>query len=141
MTSSIYFTATRNIRANDVIRAFEKHLKLGKICENDINIVPVLKKEYNHVFLNITWNETFEAAKFVSELISKSNIKIYHNKGFWLCRLNRNPLKFRRGSKCVKFSSISNPCSVEVTEAAAAEIEVEVSESNNFCEDDFYVIN
>jgi hypothetical protein len=135
-SSSIYFTSTRNIKESDIINAFENKLRLGKIVEGNVNIVPVSKQDYNNVFFYIEWNETEEAAKFVSELISKSSIKVYHNKGYWLCRMNRNPLKLRnKTAACIKFASITNPNPVPVT------VPVPTPDINNFNEDDFYVIN
>jgi hypothetical protein len=136
MTSSIYFTSTRNVRENDIINAFENKLCLGKIDEG-INIVPVSNQDYNHVFLNITWNETLEAAKFVSELISKSSVKVYHNHGYWLCRMNRNPLKLRKKSAaCIKFASLRNLNPVPVPVPLPVPVSATI-----FNEDDFYVIN
>jgi hypothetical protein len=136
MTSSIYFTSTRNVRENDIINAFEKKLQIGKIYDGNVNIIPVSNKNYNHVFFNITWNETLEAATFVSELISKSSVKVYHNHGYWLCRMNRNPLKLRNKSvACIKFSSLRNPVPVPVPVPVSADI-FKFNE-----EDDFYVIN
>ena len=137
MTSSIYFTSTRNIRENDIINAFENKLCLGKIDEG-INIVPVSNQDYNHVFLNITWNETLEAAKFVSELISKSSVKVFHNHGYWLCRMNRNPLKLRnKSAACIKFASLRNMNPIPIPRLVAVPVPV----SAVFNEDDFYVIN
>ena len=136
MTSSIYFTSTRNVRENDIINAFENKLCLGKIDEG-INIVPVSNQDYNHVFLNITWNETLEAAKFVSELISMSSVKVYHNHGYWLCRMNRNPLKLRKKSAaCIKFASLRNLNPVPVPVPLPVPVTAAM-----FNEDDFYVIN
>ena len=136
MTSSIYFTSTRNVRENDIINAFENKLCLGKIDEG-INIVPVSNQDYNHVFLNITWNETLEAAKFVSELISKSSVKVFHNHGYWLCRMNRNPLKLRKKSAaCIKFVSLRNLNPVPVPVPLPVPVTAAM-----FNEDDFYVIN
>lgn len=136
MTSSIYFTSTRNVRENDIINAFENKLCLGKIDEG-INIVPVSNQDYNHVFLNITWNETLEAAKFVSELISKSSVKVFHNHGYWLCRMNRNPLKLRKKSAaCIKFASLRNLNPVPVPVPLPVPVTAAM-----FNEDDFYVIN
>ena len=129
MQSSIYFTATRNIRASDVVDVFENILKLGKVCEECVNIVPVMYKNYNHVFFKIEWNDAAATADFVSELILKSSIKINHNKGYWLCRMNRHPLKMR-ALKFVKFASIYKE-TVEVKE----DVKVEEEE-----EEDFYVI-
>jgi len=130
-TSSIYFTATRNIKATDIINAFVNKLHLGNIDEEYINIVPVTKKDYNHVFFSIEWNETEEAEKFISELISKSSIKVYHNKGYWLCRMNRDPLKLRnKKAECIKFAS-----------TVVAEKSNTTSVSHMFNDDEFYVIN
>jgi hypothetical protein len=131
--SSIYFTSTRNVKVNDIINAFENKLRLGKIIEGNVNIVPVQNQNYNHVFFCIEWNETEEAAKFVGELISKSSIKVYHNKGYWLCRMNRNPLKLRnKRAACITFASTTNPTLVPPLDVPSSEI---------FNEDDFYVIN
>ncbi len=138
MTSSIYFTSTRNIRENDIINAFENKLKIGKIYDGNVNIVPVSNQDYNHVFFNITWNETSEAAKFVGELISKSSVKVYHNHGYWLCRMNRNPLKLRnKSAACIKFASLRNMN----PRLIAVPVPVPVPVSAVFNEDDFYVIN
>jgi len=129
-SSSIYFTSTRNVKVNDIINAFENKLNIGKIVEENVNIVPVSNQNYNHVFFNIEWNETEEAAKFVSELISKSSIKVYHNKGYWLCRMNRHPLKLRnKTTACIKFVSLTNPNPIPLPVPYM------------FNEDDFYVIN
>lgn len=49
-SSSIYFTSTRNIKESDIINTFENKLRLGKIVEGNVNIVPVSKQDYNHVF-------------------------------------------------------------------------------------------
>ena len=143
MTSSIYFTSTRNIRENDVINAFENKLCLGKIYDGNVNIVPVSNQDYNHVFFNIKWNETSEAAKFVSEFILKSSVKVYHNHGYWLCRMNRNPLKLRnKSAACIKFTSLRNPNPVPVPLPLPLLIPLPVPVSATmFNEDDFYVIN
>ena len=129
MTSNIYFTSTRQVRENDIINAFENELRLGKIHEGNVAIVPVLKRGYNHVFFNIKWNETVEAAEFVKELTSKSSAKIYHNRGYWLCRLNRNPRT--NSSPCITGATLVNP---KHSLAVA-------TYNNDWCEDDFYVIN
>jgi hypothetical protein len=135
--SSIYFTSTRNTKESDIINAFENKLHLGKIDDKNVNIIPVLKKDYNHVFFNITWNETDEATQFVSELISNSSIKVYHNQGYWLCRMNRNPLKLRnKKAASIKFACVTSPSPTKKTS-----VPVPVPEINNFNEDDFYVIN
>lgn len=137
MRSSIYFTATRNIRASDVVDVFERLLNLGKVCEECVNIVPVMYKNYNHVFFKIEWNDTAASADFVSELILKSSIKINHNKGYWLCRMNRHPLKMR-ALNFVKFASIYKE-TVEVKEDINENVkeDVKVEEEE---EEDFYVI-
>jgi len=137
MRSSIYFTATRNIRASDVVDVFERLLNLGKVCEECVNIVPVMYKNYNHIFLKIEWNDTIATADFVSELILKSSIKINHNKGYWLCRMNRHPLKMR-ALKFVKFASIYKE-TVDVKEDIKEDVKenVKVVEEE---EEDFYVI-
>ena len=143
MTSSIYFTSTRNIRENDIINAFENKLQLGKIDEGNVNIVPVSNQDYNHVFFNITWNETSEAATFFSELILKSSVKVFHNHnhGYWLCRMNRNPLKLRnKSAACIKFASLINTNPVPVPVPRLIPLPVPVSAAM-FNEDDFYVIN
>jgi transcription elongation factor Elf1 len=139
MRSSIYFTATRNIRTNDVVNVFERLLNLGKVCEEYVNIVPVMNKNYNHVFLKIEWNDTASTADFVSELIINSSVKINHNKGYWLCRMNRHPLKMR-ASKFVKFASVYKE-TVDVKETLEVNEAVKVNENVKFEEEeDFYVI-
>jgi transcription elongation factor Elf1 len=139
MRSSIYFTATRNIRTSDVVNVFERLLNLGKVCEEYVNIVPVMNKNYNHVFLKIEWNDTFATADFVSELIKNSSVKINHNKGYWLCRMNRHPLKMR-ASKFVKFASVYKE-TVDVKETLEVNEAVKVNENVKFEEEeDFYVI-
>ena len=141
MTSSIYFTSTRNVRENDIINAFENKLQLGKIDEGNVNIVPVPNQDYNHVFFNITWNETTEAATFFSELILKSSVKVFHNHGYWLCRMNRNPLKLRnKSAACIKFASLinTNPVPVPVPFLIPLPLLIPAAIFN---EDDFYVIN
>jgi len=137
--SSIYFTSTRSTKESDIINVFENKLHLGKIDDKNVNIIPVLKKDYNHVFFNITWNETDEATQFVSELISNSSIKVYHNQGYWLCRMNRNPLKLRnKKAASIKFACVTSPSPKTKT---SVPFPVPVPEINNFNEDDFYVIN
>ena len=137
MRSSIYFTATRNIRTSDVVNVFERLLNLGKVCEEYVNIVPVMNKNYNHVFLKIEWNDTASTADFVSELIINSSVKINHNKGYWLCRMNRHPLKMR-ASKFVKFASVYKE-TVDVKETLEVNEAVKVEEEEEE-EEDFYVI-
>jgi hypothetical protein len=105
MVSCIYFTATRNITACDVVHVFENVLNLGKVSPKYVNIVPVLDKNYNHVFLKIQWNDAIETANFVNELVINSSIKVHHNKGYWVCRMSKHPLKMRTSKRCVKFAS------------------------------------
>ena len=105
MISCIYFTATRNIKADDVIHVFENILNIGMVYKEYINIVPVLNKNYNHIFLKIQWNDTIETANFVNELVVNSSIKVHHNKGYWVCRMSKNPLKLRHSKRCVKIAS------------------------------------
>jgi len=105
MISCIYFTATRNITADDVIHVFENILNIGTVYKEYINIVPVLHKNYNHIFLKIQWNDTIETANFVNELVVNSSIKVHHNKGYWVCRMSKNPLKLRHSKRCVKIAS------------------------------------
>jgi hypothetical protein len=148
-TSSIYFTSTRNTKESDIINTFENKLRLGKIDDENVNIIPVLKKDYNHVFFNITWNDTEEATHFVSELISNSSIKVYHNQGYWLCRMNRNPLKLRNKKvACIKFACVTNPTEEKTLvptsppPLAPAPAPAPASYVTNFFdEDEFYVIN
>ena len=105
MISCIYFTATRNITVDDVIHVFENILNIGMVYKEYINIVPVLNKNYNHIFLKIQWNDTIETANFVNELVVNSSIKVHHNKGYWVCRMSKNPLKLRHSKRCVKIAS------------------------------------
>jgi|DEB19_MinimDraft_3_1074340.scaffolds.fasta_scaffold53019_1 hypothetical protein len=105
MVSCLYFTATRNITASDIVHVFENVLNIGIIYQEYVNIVPVLNKNYNHVFLKIQWNDTIETANFVNEIVVNSSIKVYHNKGYWVCRMSKNPLKLRHSKMCVKIAS------------------------------------
>jgi len=105
MVSCLYFTATRNITASDIVHVFENILNIGIIYKEYVNIVPVLNKNYNHVFLKIQWNDTIETANFVNEIVVNSSIKVYHNKGYWVCRMSKNPLKLRHSKRCVKVAS------------------------------------
>lgn len=107
MNSSIYFTATRNITVHDIIHVFENVLNLGNIYQEYINIVPVLNQNYNHVFFKIKWNNTIETANFVNELVVNSSVKIHHNKGYWVCRMNKHPLKVRHSKRCLHFASFT----------------------------------
>ena len=105
MVSCIYFTATRNIMVSDIIDVFENILNLGFVYQEYVNIVPVLNKNYNHVFLKIQWNDAIETANFVNEIVVNSYVKVYHNKGYWVCRMSKNPLKLRHSKRCVKVAS------------------------------------
>ena len=107
MNSCIYFTATRNITLYDIVHVFENVLNIGTVYQQYINIVPVLNKNYNHVFLKIRWNDSIETANFVNELIVNSSVKIYHNKGYWVCRMNKHPLKVRHSKRCLHFASFA----------------------------------
>jgi len=95
MNSCIYFTATRNTTTGDIVHVFENVLNLGIIYQEYINIVPVLNKNYNHIFFKIRWNDEIATVNFVNELIVNSYIKVFHNKGYWVCRMSKNPLKIR----------------------------------------------
>jgi hypothetical protein len=156
MVSCIYFTATRNITACDVVHVFENVLNLGKVSAEYVNIVPVLDKNYNHVFLKIQWNDAIETANFVNELVINSSIKVHHNKGYWVCRMSKHPLKMRTSKRCVKFASFycddsdssefdseePNVC-MQVKEIKATEevpTNEEDAEVSTNEEEDFYVI-
>lgn len=105
MVSCLYFTATRNVMASDIVHVFEHVLNIGIVYEEYVNIIPVLNKNYNHVFLKIQWNDTIETANFVNEIVVNSSIKVHHNKGYWVCRMSRNPLKMRASKHCIKVAS------------------------------------
>lgn len=105
MVSCLYFTSTRNITASDIVHVFENILNIGIVYKEYVNIVPVLNKNYNHVFLKIQWNDTIETANFVNEIVVNSSVKVHHNKGYWVCRMSRNPLKLRHSKMCVKVAS------------------------------------
>ena len=105
MVSCLYFTATRNVMASDIVHVFEHVLNIGIVYEEYVNIVPVLNKNYNHVFLKIQWNDAIETANFVNEIVVNSSIKVHHNKGYWVCRMSKNPLKLRHSKRCVKVAS------------------------------------
>ena len=157
MVSSIYFTATRNIIASDVVHVFENVLNLGKVCAEYVNIVPVLDKNYNHVFFKIQWTDAVETANFVNELVINSYVKVYHNKGYWVCRMSKNPLKMRTSKRSIKVASFycddasSSDCESdseeqnvrmqvkEIEAIEAIEEEQEDAEVSNE-EEDFYII-
>jgi hypothetical protein len=91
--------------ASDIVHVFEHVLNIGIVYEEYVNIVPVLNKNYNHVFLKIQWNDTIETANFVNEIVVNSSVKVHHNKGYWVCRMSKNPLKLRHSKRCVKVAS------------------------------------
>lgn len=102
MVSCIYFTATRNVTVFDIVDVFENILNIGIVFKEYINIVPVLNKNYNHVFLKIQWNDTIDSANFVNEILVNSSVKVHHNKGYWVCRMSKNPLKMRTSKRRIK---------------------------------------
>jgi hypothetical protein len=102
MISCIYFTATRNVTVFDIIDVFENILNIGIVFKEYINIVPVLNKNYNHVFFKIQWNDTIDTANFVNEILINSSVKVHHNKGYWVCRMSNNPLKIRTSKRRIK---------------------------------------
>jgi hypothetical protein len=157
MVSCLYFTATRNITASDIVHVFENILNIGIVYQEYVNIVPVLNKNYNHVFLKIQWNDTIETANFVNEIVVNSSIKVYHNKGYWVCRMSKNPLKLRHSKRCVKVASFycdnsesesgEQNVSMQVKEIEATEKvstnegeDKKVSTNEGEEEEDFYVI-
>jgi hypothetical protein len=130
MVSCLYFTATRNITASDIVQVFENVLNIGIIYQEYVNIVPVLNKNYNHVFLKIQWNDTIETANFVNEIVVNSSIKVHHNKGYWVCRMSKNPLKLRHSKRCVKVASFycTNSESESESESQEQNISMQVKE-------------
>jgi hypothetical protein len=130
MVSCLYFTATRNITASDIVQVFENVLNIGIIYQEYVNIVPVLNKNYNHVFLKIQWNDTIETANFVNEIVVNSSVKIHHNKGYWVCRMSKNPLKLRHSKRCVKVASFycTNSESESESESQEQNISMQVKE-------------
>ena len=102
MISCIYFTATRNVTVFDIVDVFENILNLGIVFKEYINIVPAPNKNYNHVFFKIQWNDTIDTANFVNELIINSSVKVHHNRGFWVCRMSKHPLKMRTSKRRIK---------------------------------------
>ena len=159
MISCIYFTATRNVTVFDIVDVFENILNIGIVYKEYINIVPVLNKNYNHVFFKIQWNDTIDTANFVNELIINSSVKVHHNKGYWVCRMSKDPLKMRTSKRCIKvaFFDCDNSESESVSESESQEQnvsiqvkEIEVTEEVSTTEEDkkvsneeedFYVIN
>lgn len=152
MVSCLYFTATRNVMASDIVHVFEHVLNIGIVFEEYVNIVPVLNKNYNHVFFKIQWNDTIETANFVNEIVVNSSIKVHHNKGYWVCRMSRNPLKMRASKHCIKVASFycdnSDSDSKSESECGEQNVSMQVKEleatqevsTNEEEEDDFYVI-
>jgi len=126
MVSCLYFTATRNVMASDIVHVFENVLNIGIIYQEYVNIVPVLNKNYNHVFLKIQWNDTIETANFVNEIVVNSSIKVYHNKGYWVCRMSKNPLKLRHSKMCVKVASFY--CNNSDSESGEQNVNMQVKE-------------
>jgi hypothetical protein len=126
MVSCLYFTATRNITASDIVHVFENILNIGIVYKEYVNIVPVLNKNYNHVFLKIQWNDTIETANFVNEIVVNSSIKVYHNKGYWVCRMSKNPLKLRHSKRCVKVASFY--CDNSESESQEQNVSMQVKE-------------
>jgi len=155
MISCIYFTATRNVTVFDIIDVFENILNIGIVYKEYINIVPVLDKNYNHVFFKIQWNDTIDTANFVNELIINSSVKVHHNKGYWVCRMSKDPLKMRTSKRCIKVaffdcdnSESESECQEQNVSIQVKEIEVTEEVSTNGEEEkvsneeeDFYVIN
>ena len=159
MVSCIYFTSTRNVTAFDIVDVFENILNIGIVFKEYINIVPVLNKNYNHVFFKIQWNDTVDTANFVNEILLHSSVKVHHNKGYWVCRMSNNPLKMRTSKGCIKMASFDyddsesesesesesqeQNLSIQVKEIEATE-EVSTNEEDKVStneEEDFYVIN
>ena len=161
MISCIYFTATRNVTVFDIVDVFENILNIGIVYKEYINIVPVPNKNYNHVFFKIQWNDTIDTANFVNELIINSSVKVHHNKGYWVCRMSKHPLKMRTSKRCIKVaffdcdnseSDSGSECesqehnvSIQVKELeATGEDNVSTTGEDNVStkeEEDFYVIN
>ena len=128
MVSCIYFTATRNVTVSDIITVFENVLNLGIVYQEYVNIVPVLNKNYNHVFLKIQWNDTVETANFVNEIVVHSSAKVYHNKGYWVCRMSKNPLKMRSSKNCIKVASFYCDNSDSESESKQQNVSMQVKE-------------
>ena len=128
MVSCIYFTATRSVTTSDIVHVFENILNIGIVYEEYINIVPELNKNYNHVFLKIQWNDRVETANFVNEIIINSSVKVHHNKGYWVCRMSKNPLKMRVSKKCVKFAFFDCDNSDRESEPEEQNVSIQVKE-------------
>ena len=161
MISCIYFTATRNVTVFDIVDVFENILNIGIVYKEYINIVPVPNKNYNHVFFKIQWNDTIDTANFVNELIINSSVKVHHNKGYWVCRMSKHPLKMRASKRSIKVASFYCDDSESESEAESESQEqnvriqvkeIEANEEDKVSttgedkvstngEEDFYVIN
>jgi len=152
MISCIYFTATRNVTVFDIVDVFENILNIGIVFKEYINIVPVLNKNYNHVFFKIQWNDTIDTANFVNEILVHSSVKVNHNKGYWVCRMSNNPLKMRTSKRRIKVASFDCDDSESESESQEQNVSIQVKEievstngednvSTNGEEEDFYVIN
>jgi hypothetical protein len=155
MISCIYFTATRNVTVFDIVDVFENILNIGTINEEYINIVPAPNKNYNHVFFKIQWNNTIDTANFVNELIINSSVKVHHNRGFWVCRMSKHPLKMRTSKRRIKVAFFDCDDSESECESQSGEqnVSIQVKEieastngedkvsTNGEEEEDFYVIN
>ena len=151
MISCIYFTATRSVTVFDIVNVFENILNIGIVFKEYINIVPVLNKNYNHVFFKIQWNDAVDTANFVNEILVNSYVKVHHNKGYWVCRMSNNPLKMRTSKRQIKVASFycdnSESESESESEYQEQNVSIQVKEiktteevSTNE-EEDFYVIN
>jgi hypothetical protein len=147
MISCIYFTATRNVTVFDIVDVFENILNIGTINEEYINIVPAPNKNYNHVFFKIQWNDTIDTANFVNELIINSSVKVHHNRGYWVCRMSKHPLKMRTSKRSIKVAFFYCDDSESECESQSGEqnVSIQVKEieasTNGEEEEDFYVIN
>ena len=151
MISCIYFTVTRSVTVFDIVDVFENILNIGIVHQEYINIVPVLNKNYNHVFLKIKWNDTIDAANFVNEILIRSSVKVHHNKGYWVCRMSKHPLKMRASKRRIKVASFycddSESESEPESESQEQNVRIQVKEIeatgevSTTGEEDFYVIN
>ena len=128
MISCIYFTATRNVTVFDIVDVFENILNLGIVFKEYINIVPVPNKNYNHVFFKIQWNDTIDTANFVNELIINSSVKVHHNKGYWVCRMSKHPLKMRTSKRRIKVAFFDCDDSGSECESQEQNVSIQVKE-------------
>ena len=93
-----------------------------------INIVPVSNKNYNHVFFKIQWNDTIDTANFVNELIINSSVKVHHNKGCWVCRMSKHPLKMRTSKRRIKVAFFDCDDSGSECESQEQNVSIQVKE-------------